>query len=69
MKAAVYVGNGKIEIQEVPQSERRTTNSFGFVSHEDWWRYKDFLHQETLLRILGFGPNQACGELPKISGE
>jgi len=58
-QAVNFLGTQGIEIQEVPPSERRTTNSFAFVSHEDWWQYKDFLHQETLLRMLGFGPNQS----------
>jgi SAM-dependent methyltransferase len=47
-----------IPFHDVPLAERRTTNSFAHVSHTDWWQYKDFIHQETLVRMLGFSKEQ-----------
>jgi SAM-dependent methyltransferase len=47
-----------VAVQEVPEGERRFTDSFAHVAHGDWWRYKDYLHQETLFRMLGFAPGQ-----------
>ena len=47
-----------VPFHEVPVAERRTTNSFAHVPHTDWWQYKDFIHQETLIRMLGFSKEQ-----------
>jgi SAM-dependent methyltransferase len=47
-----------VPFHEVPVAERRTTNSFAHVPHTDWWQYKDFIHQETLVRMLGFSKEQ-----------
>jgi len=47
-----------IPFWEVPLAERRTTNSFAHVPHTDWWQYKDFIHQQTLLMMLGFTAEQ-----------
>jgi SAM-dependent methyltransferase len=47
-----------VAVREVPPEERRHTNSFAHVPHGDWWRYKNYLHQDTLFRMLGFEPGQ-----------
>ena len=46
----------KATFLEVPEAERRTTDSFGFVSDADWWRYCGNMHQATLFRMFGFRP-------------
>lgn len=47
-----------VPFHEVPAAQRRTTNSFAHVAHTDWWQYKDFIHQETLMRMLGYSKEQ-----------
>jgi hypothetical protein len=46
----------KIDFTEIKESERKVTDSFGFVAHEDWWRFRNFIHQETFFRMFGFPP-------------
>lgn len=41
---------------EIAPSDRRVTDSFGFVAHQDWWQYRNFMHQETFFRMFGFAP-------------
>jgi len=57
-EALEFLRGEGVSVQEVPPAERRTTDSFAHVPHGEWWRYKDYLHQETLFRMLGFGPGQ-----------
>ena len=47
-----------IAIESVPASERVLTDSFAFVAHEDWWKYRNFLHQKTFFRLFGFKDEQ-----------
>jgi SAM-dependent methyltransferase len=57
-QAEAFLTARGIPYREVPLPERRTTNSFAYVSHADWWQYKDFIHQETLVRLLGLSKEQ-----------
>jgi hypothetical protein len=47
-----------VEFEPVPEAERFFTNSFAFVSHEDWWKYCRFMHQKTFFRLFGFNADQ-----------
>jgi hypothetical protein len=59
-QAETFLRSRGLAFHSVPPEVRRTTNSFAHVAHEDWWQYKDFLHQETLFRMLGFQPSQVA---------
>ena len=48
----------QFKFHDVPVAERRMTEGFAFVDNKDWWMYKDFIHQETLFKMLGFEPYQ-----------
>ena len=45
-----------MEFTEINESDRKFTDSFAFVAHEDWWRFRNFMHQETFFRMFGFPP-------------
>ena len=49
--------NGLV-VEPVPAELRRTTDSFAYVSHADWWRYRSYMHQETLFRLIGVDPSR-----------
>ena len=51
------VRNG-VAVRPVPVGSRRTTESFAHVPHGDWWRYRAFVHHETLFGLLGLDPHQ-----------
>jgi SAM-dependent methyltransferase len=57
-QARAFMQGKGIPVVEVPPVERRTTDSFAHVPHGDWWQYRDFIHQETLIRMLGYRPEQ-----------
>jgi hypothetical protein len=40
----------------VPSERIATTDSFAWVAHEDWEKFRHNLHQRTLFEMLGFDP-------------
>jgi hypothetical protein len=58
LQVEAFLSARGVPFHEVPLAERRTTNSFAHVPHAAWWQYKDFMHQETLMRMLGYTKNQ-----------
>lgn len=44
-------------IVDVPVPERKLTNGFATMP-SDLWKYRNFIHQDTLFRMLGFSPGQ-----------
>ncbi len=57
-QACAFLAAQGVAAVPVPQAERRCTNSFAYAAHEDWWKFKDYLHQKTLFRLFGFGDAQ-----------
>lgn len=53
-QVAAFLRSQNVSFTDIPPDERRLTDSFGFVPHQDWWQFRNFLHQETLLRMFGF---------------
>jgi hypothetical protein len=56
--AVSFLRRNNVRFVDVPESERRCTDSFAYVAHPDWWKYRHFIHQATFFRLLGFGPDQ-----------
>src|ERR1700682_3345492 len=44
--------------RSVAKGLRKTTNSFAWVAEEDWPKYSQFLHQSTLMEMLGYGKGE-----------
>lgn len=57
-EAAAFLRAEGVPVRDVPPAERRVTDSFAHVPHGEWWRYRDYLHQDTLFRMLGFESDQ-----------
>jgi SAM-dependent methyltransferase len=53
---ALFLRKIDVEFTEINERDRKFTDSFAFVAHEDWWRFRNFMHQETLFRMFGFSP-------------
>ena len=53
-----FLRRQSVPLTAVRTEDVRTTNSFATVGNGDWWKYRDYLHQETMFRMLGFRPDQ-----------